>query len=238
MRHFSGEFEAPPPLMADELDLIAGGEGEDTDDVQPPPQTEIVVTASGRGWDQPTWDLYLNYYTNINWTSPATGAGGGSGSGSGGEADVDQRACEAANLIRSQPNDQNVEYGYFIISDANGTRLSPMFTSNESDRIRFGGDDRLTLAEIGATSWDQVKGFVHNHPHTEDYGFIPGDPNQLNKMPSKADWAIADAIAGQSGGEASEFRLYIMDQSGTTRQYDVGDSRTKISTDLSGGNCQ
>lgn len=33
MRHFSGEFEGIRPLMADELDLIAGGEGEDTDDV-------------------------------------------------------------------------------------------------------------------------------------------------------------------------------------------------------------
>lgn len=34
MRHFSGEFEGIRPLMADELNLIAGGEGEDTDDVQ------------------------------------------------------------------------------------------------------------------------------------------------------------------------------------------------------------
>lgn len=47
MRHFSGEFEGVRLLMADELDLIAGGEGEDTDDVPPPPDDndeEIVVT--------------------------------------------------------------------------------------------------------------------------------------------------------------------------------------------------
>lgn len=37
MRHFSGEFEGVRLLMADELDLIAGGEGEDTDDVPEDP---------------------------------------------------------------------------------------------------------------------------------------------------------------------------------------------------------
>lgn len=34
MRHFSGEFEGVRLLMADELDQIAGGAGEDTDDIQ------------------------------------------------------------------------------------------------------------------------------------------------------------------------------------------------------------
>lgn len=44
MRHFSGEFEGVRLLMADELDMIAGGDGEDTDDVQEPQEpAEIVV---------------------------------------------------------------------------------------------------------------------------------------------------------------------------------------------------
>lgn len=41
MRHFSGEFGGLRLLMADELDLIAGGEGEDTDDVPDPPRDDI-----------------------------------------------------------------------------------------------------------------------------------------------------------------------------------------------------
>ena len=53
MRHFSGEFEGIRLLMADELDAIAGGDGEDTDDNTPPPPpdqiNEIVVTA-GRSY--------------------------------------------------------------------------------------------------------------------------------------------------------------------------------------------
>lgn len=48
MRHFSGEFEGIRLLMADELDLIAGGEGEDTDDVPPPPPEEPDIVVTGR----------------------------------------------------------------------------------------------------------------------------------------------------------------------------------------------
>lgn len=48
MRHFSGEFEGIRLLMMDELDLIAGGEGEDTDDVPPPPPEEPEIVVTGR----------------------------------------------------------------------------------------------------------------------------------------------------------------------------------------------
>ncbi len=43
MRHFSGEFSGVRLLMADELDAVAGGDGEDTDDV---PTEEIIVTGN------------------------------------------------------------------------------------------------------------------------------------------------------------------------------------------------
>lgn len=46
MRHFSGEFEGVRLLMADELDRIAGGEGEDTDEV--PEGTLPTVHVNGR----------------------------------------------------------------------------------------------------------------------------------------------------------------------------------------------
>ena len=49
MRHFSGELDGLRLLMADELDLIAGGDGEDTDENPQPPPTDlgtITVTAN------------------------------------------------------------------------------------------------------------------------------------------------------------------------------------------------
>jgi len=44
LRHFSGEMDGLRLLMADELDFIAGGDGEDTDDVTT--VDEITVTAN------------------------------------------------------------------------------------------------------------------------------------------------------------------------------------------------
>lgn len=42
MRHFSGEFDGMRLLMEDELDLVAGGDGEDADQI-PDMQTVVVV---------------------------------------------------------------------------------------------------------------------------------------------------------------------------------------------------
>lgn len=43
MRHFSGEFSGFRPLMLEELDVIAGGDGDDTDDVPTPIEPEEIV---------------------------------------------------------------------------------------------------------------------------------------------------------------------------------------------------
>lgn len=47
MRHFSGEFEGMRPLMADEIEAIAGGDGEDTDDVTTLNQIVVKPDADG-----------------------------------------------------------------------------------------------------------------------------------------------------------------------------------------------
>lgn len=70
MRHFSGEFEGVRLLMLDELEAIAGGDGEDTDsppndsDGQTPP--DIIVN----GVRPP----YLPFF-DIPWTTPWSGGG-------------------------------------------------------------------------------------------------------------------------------------------------------------------
>ena len=85
MRHFSGEFEGVRLLMSDELDLIAGGDGEDTDDVPPPkdldPCTRNFLTNQLSSWGMPS-----NFLSSVvfksgldgteNWiTSQAYGTG-------------------------------------------------------------------------------------------------------------------------------------------------------------------
>lgn len=66
MRHFSGELDGLRLLMADELELIAGGDGEDTDDVPEPPPTrldEVVVNAHVTYYDLALGQLYHFYGT-------------------------------------------------------------------------------------------------------------------------------------------------------------------------------
>ena len=186
MRHFSGEFVGMRPLMADELDLIAGGEGEDTDDVS--------------------------------------------------EETTDDKACEIASLIRSQPNYANQEFGYFILSDGSGIRMSQQFSGSSGD-IQFGPNDTLSLSMLGVDSWNQVVGFVHNHPYETDNPLVPGDINVINRRPSAADWNIADQISALQSGNPVEFRNYIIGPDNVSRQYDTSDSRNSTSTDTSGGNC-
>lgn len=68
MRHFSGEFKGVRPLMADELDRISGGDGEDTDDATT--LDTIVVKANGDG-SQTTW---VPLVWNFGGGSPGTTA--------------------------------------------------------------------------------------------------------------------------------------------------------------------
>lgn len=48
MRHFSGELNGIRLLMLDELEAVAGGDGEDADDIPTLPEVEVV--AAGGAW--------------------------------------------------------------------------------------------------------------------------------------------------------------------------------------------
>lgn len=216
-------------LTLAEFDLIVGGDEPTT--VSP----VVIVGSSGMGW---------------GWGWGSWGIGGGYGDGGGvntqqqqapppqpTEGQIDSQACAAASSIRSQAHYSSQEYGYFIITDADGTtRLSPMFTSGEDNRIDFGGGS-LSLEELGISDWSQVKGFVHNHPYEVDNPLIPGDINLLNRRPSDADWDLMSQIVGAGGGGNSDFRLYIIGPDGVARQYNPDSPQNQTSTDTSGGNC-
>lgn len=62
---------------------------------------------------------------------------------------IDSAAADAVQRIRAESDDHRIEYGYFIIRDANGViTLSQRHTSNLPNEINFGGS--LSLAETGA----------------------------------------------------------------------------------------
>lgn len=151
----------------------------------------------------------------------------------------DSRQCaaeDAVQAIKNQPNYTTQEYGYFLLRDAAGNvTKGPMLTSGSAGRIDFGGDNKLSLAETGATSWNQVVGFVHNHPYQTDNPMVPGNINAINRQPSPSDWEILIAIDGLNG--ANDFILYIIGPDGITRAYDPDDSRTRASDEIIGDGC-
>lgn len=81
MRHFSGEFSGVRLLMLDELEAIAGGEGEDTDDV-PTDFDTITVHGEADGSD--------TFFVPLFWTTSPFG--GGSGGGDSNPETVDQES--------------------------------------------------------------------------------------------------------------------------------------------------
>jgi hypothetical protein len=88
MRHYSGEFSGIRLLMADELDAVSGGDGDDTDDV---PTEEIIIV--GNRWYVP---FPLSYY----------GGGGGTATPNTPEG-TDQSSVQVeVNLNRTLTNEE------------------------------------------------------------------------------------------------------------------------------------
>lgn len=219
MRHFSGEFEGLRLLMADELDLIAGGEGEDTDDVPPPPPPsdgdDIVVTArrTGAGWAPTPGGGYGGGGSGSD--GPPTDAnpcpGGGSWDPSLGAAPslpanwdyhldwtADKLAASLEWDIKQRADHTSREYAGFIWRDNNGS----LHTSNLAIGTTNGVDfSTYTPQLLGFSDWSQVVGIVHNHPA----GFGP----------SAADMAQMKYFADLAGGPSAEqVRTYISTASG------------------------
>ena len=55
MRHFSGDFDGMRLLMEDELDLIAGGDGEDGDELPTLPTIYVVAEPDRTSWYMPNF---------------------------------------------------------------------------------------------------------------------------------------------------------------------------------------
>lgn len=217
MRHFSGEFEGIRLLMADELDLITGGEGEDTDDIQEPPPANLSHTFA------------FERRENSTWTPTSSGGfrgypGGGVGALDGPPTDrnlcagngqwdpnlgqapavpsnwnyhldwtADKLAATLDWQIRQQSDYQTREYAGFIWADGTGGLHTSNLAIGNGGTVDF---TQFTPQQLGFSSWNQVVGIVHNHPN----GFGPSaqDMTQLKYF--------AD-LAG--GPDASQVRTYI-----------------------------
>lgn len=226
MRHFSGEFSGLRLLMADELLEIAGGEGEDTDDVPPPPPEPDDIVVNGQR-------LSNNWY----YTPPlVTGGGGygGGGSGNGPEDDyrdapdtpcvettfasssvsldrVNNAAASAADAINATGNAWKWEYGSFIYEYGGHVLFTPPFTNQNGGEVTF----NTALLPPGA----HVLGIIHNQPD----GFGGAD----QRFPSAADWTAYDALAGHTAGgktfDSNMLNYITTDQDNKTRPYDNTD---------------
>lgn len=226
MRHFSGEFSGIRLLMADELAQIAGGDGEDTDDVAPPAVEEVVVTAPSY-----TYPIYPV-------PEPVIGGGGGDG-GSGNPEDdypdvpetpcvetsfaassvsldrVNNAAKAAADAIVATGNSGKWEYGAFIYEYGGQVLFTPLFTNQRNGSVDFSS----SAVPAGA----HVLAMIHNQPHD------PFGPDQ--RRPSEEDWDAYDQLAGRDiGGRTfdSNMLTYILtDQDGKTRPYDNTDKNQR-----------
>jgi hypothetical protein len=231
MRHFSGEFSGVRLLMEDELLMIAGGDGEDTDDVAPPEVDEIVVNGV---------PLPPQYY----WLPPQLPAGSGgfdpTGTGAGPEDDypdapdtpcvetsfangvsvdrVNNAAMSAAQAFNATGQQANWEYGAFIYEYGGQVLYTPPFTNQSYDHVDFS----TAALPDGA----HVLAIIHNHPYQA------GDVDQ--RSPSSADWSIYNQLAGQTVGsktfDANMLNYISTNQDGLTRPYDNTDKNDSSPT--------
>lgn len=225
MRHFSGEFKGVRLLMADELDQIAGGEGEDTDDVPPPVEGDDIIVNGQR--------LPNNYY----YSPPIVTGGGGFGAGGGGNGPeddypdtpdtpcvettfassnipidrVNNAAQAAADAIDATGNAARWEYGSFIYEYGGHVLFTPPFTNQNGSQVTF----NTAALPPGA----HVLAIIHNQPY--------GTGGVDQRFPSAHDWSAYDALAGKTAGGKtfdSNMLSYIStNQDNKVRPYDNTD---------------
>lgn len=227
MRHFSGEFSGIRLLMSDELLEIAGGEGEDTDDVPPPPPEPDEIVVNGQR-------LPNNFY----YSPPIVTGGGGFGGGGGGNGPeddyrdapdtpcvetgfsgssvsldrVNNAAAAATDAINATGNAWKWEYGSFIYEYGGHVLFTPPFTNQNGGQVTFNS----AALPAGA----HVLAIIHNQPEG-----VGGLADQ--RLPSAYDWDVYDSFAGHSAGgktfDANMLNYIATDQDNQTHVYDNTD---------------
>lgn len=176
MRHFSGEICGLRLLMEDELDLIAGGEGEDTDDVPPPPPEqvdEIVVTGHRVKTDYDVGQLFRFLGTGDS----LSGGNYGGDDGNNSNNNNNEKDCRQTQI----------EYDQSAVDNFGDSALATKFSNaieQQSDRMR-GMPAGLTITAPGGGT------------------FTTG--TELKALWSKADFTVTGVVpaAGYGGAAAA-----------------------------------
>jgi hypothetical protein len=155
------------------------------------------------------------------------GTGSGDYGGTGGDAETteandcrDRNALEAGKEIAAEPDDGHKEHGSLIYRDINGLiRHSPIIQGDDMHISRSAVEEAMRINNI---SFDQIVGFVHNHPKRW-YG---GDTEiiSVNSYPSGNDWGFSDyMIANGANGGLGIFAIYIINPDGDIFEFSSKD---------------
>lgn len=208
MRHFSGELDGLRLLMADELDLVAGGDGEDTDDN---PVAEITVTGSYNAGAQPISPFSFGSYYY--------GGGYGTSTGPGGDQQMlpanDTPCVQAAPPALGQMNSMakfvglaaiaktqstGHEFAAVIYRDFDGSlHESQMFEGNDHSAPIY---NAIHAIPQGAT----VVGWIHSHPTSSIDQTMPS-----HDQPDADDYEVLQSMFNNQASGAAAQRGYQID---------------------------
>jgi hypothetical protein len=166
-------------------------------------------------------------------TGGAGGGGdypGGPGGGGGGDGldkpsykdcEKDNKALEIATDIKSMAQGR-IEYGALLYKDANG--------QVHSGPISFGEPGTVTTSVPNLVGISNIIGWVHTHPPRAPTGTVDDQAYRIADMyPSPDDWYQLNVLALQitsAGGDPTTLSMYIIDQDGVMREYNIADQAT------------
>lgn len=241
MRHFSGEeeFQGIRLLMLDELELVSGGNGDDTDDIARQDlvgESDIVVNGTR---------FRYGVEVPIDWVFPYTPPPPPESGEDGYQewrqkecqtdlaADVNARQIEA--LIKAQPDWKSREYGA-VIYEVNGViKMGPLtkgMTAAEATALGLPAPEtRIKVpSDLGN---GQILAVVHSHP---DIGYSNAE-DLLNRYPSDysggGDYNFFDKAIGSDSrfSNSAAFSQYILGPDGVLREFNASEGRINPTND-------
>jgi len=237
MRHFSGEFEGIRVLMADELDLISGGDGEDTDDVQPErpdlaAESDIVV--NGKRYKQGV-EVPLDWILDFGPPPPPDDYNHWLEQQCQTDLQTDMLARQIENLIKAKTDWNSREYGA-VIYEVNGEiKMGPVTRGMTVAEAAAAGlpapETRISLpSDLGS---GQIIAVVHSHP---DVGYS-NSADLDNRYPSNyangGDYYFFDKVVGSDPrfANAAAFSQYILGPDGVLREFNASEGRVSRNND-------
>jgi hypothetical protein len=172
-------------------------------------------------------DIYINGY-RYWWSSSGGGGGGGGGNNSNTNDQEstqppspatypflydgpcgDAVAAEIADDLHNKTKATGWEYGAVIVRNANGTYgvHNDVFYTSYSP----------TAVNHPAPRDGSIVGTVHTHPEIKNAEYL--FQNYENRYPSEADWAQADKIVAEGGGDSNKLSVYLVDYLGVVREF-------------------